>query len=179
MLACSVCNRSKSNTFPEGANGDPLLIDPCNEDPEGLFSYNVDIGDSLGGQIESEGDNAKGEATIREINLKDIWHQRHRKKALGEVIKSYVDYMCDDTPEKRDAALEKIRALPFVLLSMRGTSLTHVNSSQIVSSPWYSPPCERHSSSFVSRHVGLSTQQAPVGAKHAGVIVAHVELSPP
>jgi len=59
LLSCSGCNRCKSNRFPLGENGKPILIDPTVDDPWDYFFYDTETDEltarwEAGGNVENE-----------------------------------------------------------------------------------------------------------------------------
>jgi len=65
----------------------PLLINPCNENPEQFITFGIN------GQILSIDDNPKGKATIEICNLKRRRLKETRKEAINKVIKLYKLYL--------------------------------------------------------------------------------------
>ena len=98
LLVCPHCNGRQSNKFPTMVCGDeelqgvvvdistpeegePVIIDPCAEDPEEYLTYELDDTEELYGQILPMGACAKGMETIRVTAVDDdvFWRARHER----------------------------------------------------------------------------------------------------
>ncbi|RTY78507.1 hypothetical protein EKA83_08815 [Pseudomonas veronii] len=118
LLACSYCNSNQKRTqFPLDVNGEPLLIDPTNEDPELHLSLMPSTGEfSIVGP--------KGGESIRVFGLNDNLFPRRLPKGRRDALVSLVallkefDVEVGNDPAKAIEIQEAIKDFPFsVVLS--------------------------------------------------------------
>lgn len=103
LLVCPHCNGRKSNKFPTmictdedtlgvvvdiaaPETGSPVIIDPCNENPEVHLTYELDDAHELYGQILPRNNSGKGEETIRVTGIDDDVFFRERFEQLNDVL---------------------------------------------------------------------------------------------
>lgn len=96
LWACSVCNSNyKRSEFPVDEHGDPLLINPVEEDPSAHLAFSPQDGKYVPLT-------RKGEKSIRVFGLGRSWLETRRRDAWLSVQLHIVEYAracrCDDLP---------------------------------------------------------------------------------
>jgi uncharacterized protein (TIGR02646 family) len=70
LLCCTECGRFKGDRFPLSSAGDPMLVDPSNEDPWEHLDFDPDTGNLTARYDAASGSpSAKGETTVRLLQL--------------------------------------------------------------------------------------------------------------
>ncbi len=84
LLACGVCNgiNQKGDNFPID-NNDPLLINPCEDNPDAYFTFEYDSEAELASVY---GKNMKGETTEKLLKLNRRELIRHRSEFIKKLV---------------------------------------------------------------------------------------------
>jgi uncharacterized protein (TIGR02646 family) len=95
ILACSGCNRIKSEQFPMGSSGEPLLIDPTAEDPWAHLVFNRETSLlTARWEIASGAEDLKGSTTLavlRTLNYEAVSKGRGRiARALAGAVEDFL-----------------------------------------------------------------------------------------
>lgn len=102
LLACAECNHSKWDKFPESKDGEPLVLDPSdqNADPEDHVTFIVSTEQFSGLAIQSNGrlpiglavardGSIRGETTIKVVKLHTSQHTKRRKEIVDKLRLTY------------------------------------------------------------------------------------------
>lgn len=86
LLACTGCNRAKSDRFPRGEHGEPLLIDPTAEDPWDHLVFDRRTSSITARWFATGEESPRGVATLETLGpLRNEAVERGRRKAVRQL----------------------------------------------------------------------------------------------
>lgn len=115
LLSCNTCNVNKGKKFDIDGNGNPLCIDPSdqNMDPEDhitLAPYQLRGDPSPDvGRLKPLNDSPQGDWTIKNIKLNESTSRKDRTAKIQSLVKDIVDYQFSPPNRRNGARLQKLQ----------------------------------------------------------------------